>query len=176
MIAVLCATAQPMRETKAPRDLPTGAGLKSPSAAVAKSHGREHRRKRPGISPGQMSDREMNASEPRKPCRNSTDEVKTGLSLLTRDEHGRRLFRAVRPPASRWHDSVARRLSGTWEPSAPMQTERPKQKTCEGLSRKAARRDGTVRSSDEVPDKGMERRGREDGGWSIESTGNGRSL
>jgi transposase len=32
----------------APRDQRTGAGLKSPSAAVVKSHGREHRRKRSG--------------------------------------------------------------------------------------------------------------------------------
>ena len=33
---------------KAPRDLLAGAGHKSPSAAVVKSHGGEHRRKRPG--------------------------------------------------------------------------------------------------------------------------------
>jgi hypothetical protein len=37
-----------MREKKAPRDRLTGAGLKSPSAAVDKSHGREHGRKRSG--------------------------------------------------------------------------------------------------------------------------------
>ena len=42
-----CATAQPMREEKAPRDRLAGAGPKSPSAAVVKSHGREHRRKGP---------------------------------------------------------------------------------------------------------------------------------
>jgi RNA-directed DNA polymerase len=41
-----CATAQPMRE--APRNRLTGAGSKPPSAAMNKSHGREHRRKRPG--------------------------------------------------------------------------------------------------------------------------------
>jgi len=35
-------------EGKAPRDRLTEAGLKSPSAAVVKSHGREHRRKRSG--------------------------------------------------------------------------------------------------------------------------------
>jgi hypothetical protein len=50
------------------------------------------------------------------------------------------------PPALRRHDSVALRLSGTWEPSAPMLTEQFKQKPCEDLSRKAARRGGTVRS------------------------------
>ena len=42
-------TAQPMRD-KAPRDLLAGAGHKSPSAAVVKSHGGEHRRKRPGMN------------------------------------------------------------------------------------------------------------------------------
>jgi hypothetical protein len=85
------------------------------------------------------------------------------------------LFRAVRPPALRWHDSVAWRLSGTWEPSVPMETERFKQKTCESLSREAARRGGATRSSQEIPDKGMERRGRTHKGWLVVSTGNGRN-
>lgn len=35
--------------SKAPRDRLTGAGLKSPLAAVDKTHGRERRRKRPGL-------------------------------------------------------------------------------------------------------------------------------
>jgi hypothetical protein len=39
------------------------AGLKSPLAALVKSQRGERRRKRPG-APGQMGDREMNASEP----------------------------------------------------------------------------------------------------------------
>ena len=55
-------TALPMREDQAPRDGLTGAGFKSPSAAVVKSHGRERRRKRFEQS-DQMGDREMNASE-----------------------------------------------------------------------------------------------------------------
>jgi hypothetical protein len=175
MFAVLCATTQPMREIKAPRDRLTGAGLKSPPAAVAKSHGRERRRKRPGHESGQMSDREMNASEPLMKCRKHSNEVETEGTSLTRDQHGRDLFRIVRPPALRWHDPVARRLCGTWEPSAPMLTERPKQKTCEGLSREAAPRDGSTRSSDEVSDKGMEPRGRAHEGWFVMSTGNGRN-
>src|ERR1700683_2610054 len=82
-------------------------------------------------------------------------------------------LRATRPPALRWHDSVAPRLCGTWEPSAPMRTERLKQRSCESPSREAASRDGTARSSEEVPDKGMERRSRVQGGWNIVSTGNG---
>jgi transposase len=70
MCLVRCATAQPMREEKAPRDRLTGAGPKSPSAAVVKSHGREHRRKRSGIGSDQMGNREMNESEPLRTCRN----------------------------------------------------------------------------------------------------------
>ena len=170
-----CVTAQPMREIKAPRDRLTGAGRKSPSAAEVKSLGREHRRKRSGYTSDQIGDREMNESEPRKPCRNSTEEVKTRSALFTWDQHGRSLFRAVRPPALRWHDSVTRRLSGTWEPSAPMLTERLKQMPCESLSRDAVRRGGMIRSSDEIPDKGIERRGHVNGGWIMEPTNSGRS-
>ncbi len=40
-----------------------------------------------------------------------------------------------------------------------MQTEKLKWKTHEGESTEAVPRGGTTRSSDEVPDKGMERRG-----------------
>ena len=70
MCLVRCATAQPMREEKAPRDRLAGAGPKSPSAAVAKSHGREHRRKRSGNGSDQIGNREMNESEPLMTCRN----------------------------------------------------------------------------------------------------------
>ena len=70
MCLVCCATAQPMREEKAPRDRLAGAGPKSPSAAVAKSHGREHRRKRSGNGSDQIGNREMNESEPLMTCRN----------------------------------------------------------------------------------------------------------
>jgi transposase len=70
MCHVRCATAQPMREETAPRDRLPGAGSKSPSAAVVKSHGREHRRKRSGNGSDQIGDREMNESEPLMACRN----------------------------------------------------------------------------------------------------------
>jgi hypothetical protein len=70
MCLVRCATAQPMREEKAPRDRLAGAGPKSPSEAVVKSHGREHRRKRSGKGSDQIGDREMNESEPLMTCRN----------------------------------------------------------------------------------------------------------
>lgn len=123
-----------------------------------------------------MGDREMNASEPSMTCRNVYQaRSKPGGSGCPGTEHGRSLFRTVRPPASRWHDSVALRLCGTWEPSVPMATERLKQQTCESLSRDAARRDGKARSSQEVPDKGMERRGLVQTGGFVRSTGNGRN-
>jgi hypothetical protein len=117
----------------------------------------------------------MNASEPLMTCRKRRNEDQTVVESLTRERRGRYLFRAPWPPALRWHEPVAQRLSGTWEPSAPMTSERLKQKTCEGWSSEAARRGGMARSSEEVPDKGMERRGRVDGGWFKASTGNGRN-
>lgn len=170
-----CVATQPMRETKAPRDRLTGAGLKSPLAAVDKSHGRERSRKRP-VPTGQMGDREMNASEPSLTCRNVYQlRSKPGGCGCPGIEQGRSLFRTLRSPASRWHEPVTRRLCGTWEPSAPMPTERLKQKPCESLSREAARRGGTVRSSVEGPDKGHGAKGLCSGGWFARSTGNGRN-
>ena len=117
----------------------------------------------------------MNASEPLMTCRKRRNEDQTVVESLTREGQGRSLFRALRPPALRWHESVAQRLSGTWEPSVPMPSKRLKQKTCESWSSEAARRGGMARSSKEVPDKGMEPRGRVDGGWFAASTGNGRN-
>jgi hypothetical protein len=122
-----------------------------------------------------MADREMNASEPLMTCRKRRNEDQTEVESLTREEQGRSLFRTLWPPALRWHESVRRQLSGTWEPSAPMLTQRLKQKTCKSLSRKAARRGGMARSSEEVSDKEMEPRGHEHGGWFAVSTGNGRN-
>ena len=117
----------------------------------------------------------MNASEPLMTCRKRSNEDQTEVESLTREEQGRSLFRALRPPALRWHESVRQQLCGTWEPSAPMTTERRKQKPCERRSRNAVRRGGTARSSEEVPDKGMEPRGRGQSGWFAVSTGSGRN-
>jgi hypothetical protein len=122
-----------------------------------------------------MGDREMNASEPLMTCRKRMNEDQTEVESLAREGQGRSLFRALRPPALRWHESVTQQLSGTWEPSAPMPTERFKQKPCENWSRNAVRRGGMARSSEEVLDKGTEPRGREHGGWFAVSTGNGRN-
>jgi hypothetical protein len=49
---------------RTPRDLLTGAGSKSPSAAVVKSHGGEHQKEKARKEPGQMSNRKLNESEP----------------------------------------------------------------------------------------------------------------
>jgi hypothetical protein len=119
--------------------------------------------------------REMNASEPLMTCRKRRNGIKTGTESLFREEQGRSLFRALWSPALRWHDWVTRQLSGTWEPSALMLTEPFKQQTCKNVSRDAARRGGTARSSDEVPDKGMEPRGCDHEGWFEVSTGNRRN-
>ena len=59
-----------------------------------------------------------------------------------------------RHPALRWPELVERRLSGTWEPGTPMQTEKLKWKNHEGESTEAEPRGGTTRSSDEVPERG----------------------
>jgi hypothetical protein len=117
----------------------------------------------------------MNASEPLKTCRKRRNEVKTGTESLSREKRGRSLFRIARPPALRWHDSVARRLCGTWEPSSPMKTERLQQKTCKSQSRDAALRGGRARSSKELSDKEREPRGCVNGDWVEWSTGNGRN-
>jgi len=101
----------------------------------------------------------MNASEPLKTCRKRRDEIKTRTESLSWDEQRRSLFGTLRSPALRWHDPVARRLSGTWEPPAPMQTERLKQKPCQSWSREAVRRGGKARSSWERSDKEREPRG-----------------
>ena len=123
-----------------------------------------------------MGDREMNEIEPLMTCRKRRNEDQTEVESLTRERRGRSLFRAPWPPALRWHEAVAQQLSGTWEPSAPMPTERLKQKTCENRSRNAVRRGGMARSSEEVSDKEMELRGRVHGGRTPRSTGNGRNL
>jgi hypothetical protein len=56
-----------------------------------------------------------------------------------------------------------------------MITERFKQRPCESHSREAVRRGGMARSSGEVPDKGMEPRGRVHVDCSARPTSDGRS-
>ena len=63
-------------------------------------------------------------------------------------------LRTGRHPTLRWPESVGRRLSGTWEPAAPMQKEKLKWKNHESESTDAEPRGGTTRSSGEVPETG----------------------
>jgi hypothetical protein len=161
---------------KAPRDLLAGAGLKSPSAAVVKSHGGERKKEKAREEPGQMRQRKLNASEPLMTCRKRMDGIKTAQSRWRGKSAGGACLRPVWSPALRWQDPLTGLLCGTWEPSAPMRTEKIKRKPREIESRKAARRDGTTRSSKEVPEKkGMERRGRAEEALNNVPTCKGRS-
>ena len=67
---------------------------------------------------------------------------------------GAPVYGPKRHPALRWPESVGRRLSGTWEPAAPMLTEKLKWKNHESESTDAEPRGGTTRSSGEVPETG----------------------
>ena len=77
---------------KAPRDLLAGAGLKSPWAAVVKSHGGEHEKEKAREEPGQVTDRKRTAREPLMMCRKRRDDVETAGESLTRDKLRRCLF------------------------------------------------------------------------------------
>ena len=68
-------------------------------------------------------------------------------------------LRTGRHPALRWPESAKRRLCGTWEPGAPMLTEKSKWKPHQDESTEAVPRGGTTRSSHEVPEKRTEPRG-----------------
>ena len=87
-------------------------------------------------------------------CRKRRDDVKTAESRYCGISSGETCLRAERHPALRWPESVGRRLSGTWEPSAPMQTEKLKWKNHKSESTDAEPRGGTTRSSEEVPETG----------------------
>jgi group II intron reverse transcriptase/maturase len=160
---------------KAPRNLLAGAGSKSPSAAAAKSRGGEREKEKAREEPGQISERKLNESEPLMTCRKRGNEIKTAQSRWRGKSAGRACLWPERSPALRWQDPLARRLCGTWEPSGPMRTENTKRKPREVESREAAPRSGTARSSWEVPDKGMEPRGRAEEALNNEPTCKGRS-
>jgi hypothetical protein len=75
--------------TVAPRERSTETVLKSPLVAEVKSLGRERKGKKPKKI-GQMSDREMNASEPSMTCRNvsmiRSKPEGSGCSGISREE------------------------------------------------------------------------------------------
>jgi hypothetical protein len=92
-------------------------------------------------------------------CRKRRDDVKTAGSRYCGISSGGACLRTERHPALRWPELAKRRLGGTWEPGAPMRTEKPKWKTHKGESSDTVPRGGTTRSSKEAPEKGVERRG-----------------
>jgi hypothetical protein len=87
-------------------------------------------------------------------CRKRRDDVKTAESRCRGISSGEACLRTERHPALRWPESIGRRLSGTWEPVAPMLTKKLKWKNHESESTDAESRGGTTRSSEEVPETG----------------------
>jgi len=108
---------------------------------------------------GQVSDRKRTEREPLMTCRNVKDDVETTGVNDCGISSGETCLRPERHPALRWPESVRRRLCGTWEPGAAMRTEKSKWRTHEDERTEALHRGGITRSSDEVPEKRMERRG-----------------
>ena len=109
-------------------------------------------------------------------CRKRRDDVKTaGVSLL-RDKLRRNLFTGGAASGMRGGLSLpeaVKRNVGTWDSDA--NGEATSGRTTRARVRKRRLRGGTARSSDEVPDKGMERRGCVNGAEFNEPTSNGRS-
>jgi hypothetical protein len=87
-------------------------------------------------------------------CRKRRDDVETAGSRYCGNSLDEACLRAGWHPALRWPESVGWRLSGTWEPRAPMLTEKFKWKNHESESTDAESRGGTTRSSDEVLETG----------------------
>jgi len=174
LAACPCVTAQLMRERR-----PLGTGLQE----QVSSHLRRLGSKAPVVStegkgsgkPDQTGERKMNASEPLKTCRKRSNEIKTRGSRCLGKSVDAICLRATRSPALRWHESLMRQLSGTWEPSGSMLTEQTKRQPREVKSREATQRGGMTRSSNEAPDKRVERRGHIEEGDFNEPTWKGRS-
>jgi hypothetical protein len=87
-------------------------------------------------------------------CRKRRDDVETAGSRYCGISSGGACLWTGRHPALRWPELAKRRLSGTWEPGAPMRTEKPQVKNHEGESTEAEARGGTTRSSEEVSERG----------------------
>ena len=106
-----------------------------------------------------MTDSKKTVREPLMTCRKRRDDVETAGSRYCGISFDGTCLRTRRHPALRWLEAVRRRLCGTWEPGAPMLTETSKWKNHKDESTEAVHRGGITRSSWEVPDKRMERRG-----------------
>ena len=122
---------------------------------MVKSHGREHRRKRPGTYRVRCHARRRMKMNPPMTCRKLLEDVKTAVCLLTAGQSlGATCLRTKRHPAYRGLDLAEEadmRNVGTFRPDAngEAQVEIPR-----GESTEAGRRGGTTRSSDEVLETG----------------------
>ena len=126
-----------------------------PKAMVVSTEGKGLARTRSGDR--QEEDRKgttMEVSKAYRRCRNRGGVCYCGTKLR------RNLFTGGVASGMRGGLSLpTRRLSGTWEPETPMQTEKPQVGETRGREYGSEElRDGTTCSSEEVPDKGMERR------------------
>lgn len=126
--------------------------------------------------PGQMSDRKLNGSEPLMKCRKNKEEVRTAKAHYCGISQGGACLWPWRPPACRRQESITGGCEERGNLRSRCKPRLPSGRNRKGQSRNAAQRGGMPRSSVEVSDKGMERRGRGHEGWSIKPTGNGRSL
>jgi hypothetical protein len=144
----------------APRSRPAGADFKPPQAARVKSLRGERCGKGGGIL-RQVRLKETNASEPLMTCRKARGDVETGIKAwLPRARVGR--VPADCPTGVRHEGGVTLRQAsirntGTCRPDAKGVTQTASHR--EGLSTKAGHRGGDVRSREEGPVMGLDRRG-----------------
>ena len=143
----------------APRSRPAGGGCKPPQAAPVKSRGGERcGNGAPGAR--QVRVAKASGSEPLMTCRNSLDDIETGVEKLLRDEPGGSLPTGQVVSGMKVARARLRFLCGTWEPVASTrrlvglavsrEREIPKQQTCKGLRTDAGHRGGPPRSSDDA--------------------------
>gem|GEM_PF-4346686 len=143
----------------APRSRPAGGGCKPPQAAPVKSRGGERcGNGAPGAR--QVRVAKASGSEPLMTCRNSLDDIETGVEKLLRDEPGGSLPTGQVVSGMKVARARLRLLCGTWEPVASTrrlvglavsrEREIPKQQTCKGLRTDAGHRGGPPRSSDDA--------------------------
>ncbi len=69
-----------------------------------------------------MRTEKANVSEPLLKCRKRSDDIKTGVQLLPRDESGGYLFTALVVSGMKVARARFRRQCGTWERLAPIQS------------------------------------------------------
>lgn len=109
--------------------------------------------------PGQVRIVKSNASEPPETCRKRRDDLETAGESLPRDQSGGCLLTARAAFGMEVARVRSRLLCGTWEPVTPMTREKRKGQPPECESTDAGYRGGAIRSSEEGPTMGLERRG-----------------